>query len=608
MAGCVPAIHVLERPVAMAQGNPTAAAAETRELTLRALLTGLLIGALLTPCNVYSGLKIGWSFNMSIAAGLLAFGFWGAMHRAGRSAALALRENNINQTAASASASIVSGGLVAPIPALTMLTGQTLPWFWLIAWVFLVSILGVFVAAALREAMLVRERLPFPAGVATAETLREIHSKSEDAVRRLRALLGSAGFAGAVKLIVDLGAVGPRFALPFSVPTWAALRAAAPSGVSFANLGVAFDPSLLMLGFGAIIGLRAGVSLLIGALAGWLVLSPIAIANGWAPAGAANAMWYAPVVTWLLWPGVTLLVVSSLTSFILTVISSRRRRRAADAPATPRKRFDWRAGVALAVVAAALTVACYVFFDINPLLALLAVALSFLLAIVACRVTGETGITPIGALGKVTQLTFGFLAPGHMAANLMTANVTGGAAGQSADLMTDLRTGLEVGATPRLQIIAQSFGILVGSVVGTLVYLFLVPDPAAMLITPQWPAPAVATWKAVAEGLAEGLSSLPPSAVAAIAVAAPLGFALALAEHLLPQRVARALPSAPALGLAFVIPAWNSISLFLGAAIAALVMRVSPLAGERYILPVAAGLVAGESLMGIVTVAIKVLG
>ena len=249
----------------------------------------------------------------------------------------------------------------------------------------------------------------------------------------------------------------------------------------------------------------------------------------------ANAAWYGPLVTWLLWPGVTLLVVSSLTSFILTVVSSARRRRAEGAGVAVRARFDWRFAAGLAVLAAALTVACYVFFDINPLMGLFAVALSFLLAIVACRVTGETGITPIGALGKVTQLTFGFFAPGQMAANLMTANVTGGAAGQSADLMTDLRTGLEVGATPRLQIIAQSFGILVGSVVGTLVYLFLIPDPAHMLITPQWPAPAVATWKAVAEGLAHGLSSLPTSAVTAIAIAAPIGFALALAERVLPR-------------------------------------------------------------------------
>ncbi|MGA7971328.1 MAG: OPT/YSL family transporter, partial [Pseudolabrys sp.] len=258
----------------------------------------------------------------------------------------------------------------------------------------------------------------------------------------------------------------------------------------------------------------------------------------------------------------------------------------------------------LAVLAAALTVACFEFYDINPIMGVLAVALSFLLAIVACRVTGETGITPIGALGKVTQLTFGFMVPGQMAANLMTANVTGGAAGQSADLMTDLRTGLEVGATPRLQIIAQSFGILVGSVVGTLVYLVLIPAPAHMLITPQWPAPAVATWKAVAEGLAHGLSSLPPSAVIAIAIATPIGFALALAEFLLPEHKAKLVPSAPAIGLAFVIPAWNSISLFLGAVIAAVLLKGWPRLAERYTLPVAAGLVAGESLMGIVTIGI----
>ena len=577
---------------------------ETRELTLRAVATGLIIGAVLTPCNVYSGLKIGWSFNMSIAAGLLAFGFWGAMHRAGHTTALSLRENNINQTSASASASIVSGGLVAPIPALTMLTGQTLSWPWLMLWVFLVSILGVFVAASLREAMLVRDKLPFPAGIATAETLREIHAQTRDAALRLRSLLSAAGFAGIVKLIVDLGAIAPRFAVPLAIPSWAALRAAAPSGVSFANLGFALDPSLLMIGFGAIIGLRAGLSLLIGALIGWLVLSPIAIAHGWAPAGPADAVWYGQLITWLLWPGVTLLVVSSLTSSVLTIVASARRRRADGGARRTSWRIDWRFGGALIVVAAALTVASYSFFDIDPLMALLAVALSFVLAIVACRVTGETGITPIGALGKVTQFTFGAIAPGNMAANLMTANITGGAAGQSADLMTDLRTGIEVGATPRLQIIAQSFGILVGSVVGTLVYLVLIPDPATMLITPQWPAPAVATWKAVAEALAQGLGSLPPSAIAAIAIAAPIGFALAVTEHLLPERYARLLPSASALGLALVIPAWISISAFLGAFVAALFARINPGLAARYTLPVAAGLVAGESLMGIVTISI----
>jgi len=581
------------------------ATADTRELTLRAVVTGLVIGALLTPCNVYSGLKIGWSFNMSIAAGLLAFGFWGALHRAGRAPELALRENNINQTAASAAASIVSGGLVAPIPALTILTGETLAWPWLMLWVLLVSMLGVFVAAALREAMLERENLPFPAGIATAETLREIHARTADASLRLRALLGAAGAAGLVKLFADLVATAPRFALPLSLPGWAALRTAAPNGVSFANLGFAFDPSLLMLGFGAIIGLRAGLSLLAGAILGWLVLSPLAIAQGWASPGAAGEAWYEALITWLLWPGVTLLVVSSLTSSALAIAAAMLRRRAGKVE-TGRRSIDWRFAGALGVTALGIVIACKIFFGISPWLGLVAVALSFVLAIVACRVTGETGITPIGGLGKITQLTFGFLTPGQMAPNLMTANVTGGAAGQSADLMTDLRTGLEIGATPRLQMIAQSFGILVGSVVGTLCYLLLVPDPATMLITPEWPAPAVATWKAVAEALSQGASSLPPSAIVAIAIAAPIGLALAVAEVALPERLARYLPSAPALGLAFVIPAWNSISLFLGAAAAALFARFAPELAARYTLPVAAGLVAGESLMGIVTIAIHV--
>ena len=51
----------------------------------------------------------------------------------------------------------------------------------------------------------------------------------------------------------------------------------------------------------------------------------------------------------------------------------------------------------------------------------IAVAMSFLLALVACRVTGETDTTPVGAMGKVTQLAFGALSPGNVNVNLMSA-------------------------------------------------------------------------------------------------------------------------------------------------------------------------------------------
>ena len=57
-----------------------------------------------------------------------------------------------------------------------------------------------------------------------------------------------------------------------------------------------------------------------------------------------------------------------------------------------------------------------------------AVFMSFFLAIVACRAAGESDITPAGAMGKITQLMFGAIAPSNMATNLMTAGVTSGAA------------------------------------------------------------------------------------------------------------------------------------------------------------------------------------
>jgi len=584
------------------------------ELTVRAIATGVLIGALLTPCNVYSGLKIGWSFNMSIAAGLIGFGFWRLGQFGFGTRPWSIYENNINQTTASSSASIISGGLVAPIPALTMLTGQELAWPFLAIWVFVVSILGVVVAAGLRNQMLLRERLRFPAGVATAETIREIHSRGREAARRLRILLSGAVVSGGLKLLGAAYAL-PRLAAPFTLPTIGAAKAGAPASVTAANLGFMLDPSLLMIGFGAIIGLRVGLSLLLGAVLAWAVLAPFILARGWAAPGAAdpNAVWFAPLVEWLLWPGATIMVVAALTAFAMSLFRLYRRRKDArensrDAemvpPTLPRRAF-FIGIVATLVMASAAQVG---FFGIGLAEAVFAVLLAYVLAVVAARVSGETAITPIGAMGKITQLTYGVVSPGNVTDNLMSANVTGGAAGQCADLLHDLRTGEIIGATPRFQVFAQVFGVLTGSLVGSAVYLILIPDPRAMLITPEWPAPAVAVWKAVAEILAQGIAAIPPGAVTAMVVAAILGLALAVGERTMAPRLARWLPSAPAIGLAFVIPAWNSLSLFIGALGASLLARTAPGWAKGGLIALAAGLVAGESLVGVALAALDLLG
>jgi uncharacterized oligopeptide transporter (OPT) family protein len=152
--------------------------------------------------------------------------------------------------------------------------------------------------------------------------------------------------------------------------------------------------------------------------------------------------------------------------------------------------------------------------------------LSFLLALVACRVTGETDTTPVGAIGKVTQLTFGALSPGNV--NLMSANTTAGAATSAADLLGDLKSGYLLGANPRQQFLAQFAGIFVGTVFTVLTFAALVPN-AKVLGTDQFPAPAAQTWSAVAIALPQGLSALEPIKLWLILAGGLVGVLLTLA-------------------------------------------------------------------------------
>ncbi|MDZ7737419.1 MAG: OPT family oligopeptide transporter [Gammaproteobacteria bacterium] len=532
--------------------------------TLRAVFTGLVIGAILAPCNIYSGLKIGWAFNMSIAAALIGLAVWRLLQALGQRP-FGMLENVMNQTTASAAASIVSSGLAAPIPALTLITGKTLSWWWLSCWLLAVSLLGVVVAAGIRRQMLLRERLVFPAGVATAETLREIYAHGREAVARVQVLASGAVVAAAFKFFHEWLVTIPRLSAGIY---WPGRQA------SWQNLGFALDPSLLMIGFGAIIGLRVGLSLLLGAVIAWGCLAPWIIQRGWVETGAADAVWFGELVEWLLWPGVALMVSASLTTVVAAWWRRRYdgRRHHADAARgyadIPRRWFAVSAVLALVIA----VVAQAALFDIAIAAGIAAVLLSFGLAVVAARVAGETGITPIGAVGKVTQVAFAWISPANVTNNLMAANVTGGATDQCADMLHDFKAGLMLGAQPRLQMLAQAFGICAGALAGSAAYLILIPDPQAMLLTSEWPAPAVATWKAVAEVLHGGPETLPVGVAPAMAIAAVIGMVMAwLATG--SGQLARWLPSASALGLAFVIPAWNAMSLCIGAVLAALVGR-----------------------------------
>jgi uncharacterized oligopeptide transporter (OPT) family protein len=227
----------------------------------------------------------------------------------------------------------------------------------------------------------------------------------------------------------------------------------------------------------------------------------------------------------------------------------------------------------------------------------LAVVMSFALALVACRITGETDTTPIGPLGKVTQLTFGALSPGNMNVNLMAANITAGAAGSSADLLTDLKSGYLLGANPRKQFLAQFAGIFIGTVVSVFAFSLIVNKPE-VLGSDQFPAPAAQTWAAVAQALSKGFEALAPAKVWSIAIGGAVGIVFAILPVIFPKQE-KYLPSASGFGLAWIFQWYYGVLFMMGALISWWFAKKAPAKAEEFTFPVASGVMAGGALMGV---------
>jgi len=245
-------------------------------------------------------------------------------------------------------------------------------------------------------------------------------------------------------------------------------------------------------------------------------------------------------------------------------------------------------------------------FSIHWWMGAIAVILTFFLAAVAARAGAEIGINPIGALGKVTQLLYGVLAPGNISANLMTAGVTAGAACSCSDTVGNLKVGHMVGANPRRQFIAQLFGVLAGALLAVPAYFILVPD-ATTLGGEKFPAPSALVWMGVAKVLSQGLSTLPPSAVMAMIIAFVVGVIIVVVDRVFPK-IKPYTPSPAALGIALTIPAYTSFAMFLGAFIAWILERKAAKWHESYTIPIASGCIAGESIMGVLLAALIAFG
>jgi putative OPT family oligopeptide transporter len=524
---------------------------------------------------------------------------------------MTILENNCMQSTASSAGYSTGGTLVSAFAAYIMLNNETLPMPIMFGWVFFLAVLGVTMAIPMKRQMINIEQLRFPSGIAAAETLRALHATGQKGIRAGKAL-GLFGILTAASTFWTDGLhlIGARLE-SLQLSTWVNRLNQYTFGQAWIDRTVMFLWEPIFIAAGAIVGMRVSISIMLGAVTCWMVFIPIIQAQ---VPEAAGLIGYRSLVQWTLWGGVACMVTSGLLSVALQWRSAARAFKSLGAMVTPGRKgredpvdkietpiswFIW--GQLISLVA--LGWLAHYTFDMPYWQTALAVVLTFALALVACRVTGETDTTPVGPMGKIMQLVFGSVNPGNMNVNLMSANITAGAAGSSADLLTDLKSGYLLGANPTKQFLAQFSGIFVGTLVTVSAFQVLVPDADA-LGTDQFPAPAAQAWKGVAEAISLGLSTLHPVKVWSIVVGGLVGILLPILAKVFPKK-ANYVPSAAGIGLAWTFHWFYSLLFFLGAVVGMGWKKKSPAQHEEFLFPVASGVIAGGALMGVLLVFIE---
>ena len=598
------------------------------QLTLRSAAVGMFLGGILSLTNLYVGIKTGWTLGVGITSVILAF----AAFKVARGLGLAktdftVLENNAMQSIAT-SAGYMTGPLISSLAAYMMITGKALPMWVTITWMVLLAVLGVLFAFPLKRRFINDEQLPFPEGRAAGVVMHSLHAgDAATGIFKAKLLAITAGGSALVKTMQSHAIMEKLrlgfLAVPEYLDAWI-YKFATPRimGTPLKDLTVRADTDFVMMAAGGLMGIRVGLSLMFGAVLNYMVLAPMMIQRGDIVGRLRDGVMtysFKDITMWALWGGVAMMTTSSLFGFFskpqVFLQAFRGLTQKKDANANdPIAHIELPLKVSfigIPVIGAIVVFLGHEFFGVSYLMGAIAIPLVFVFTLIAVNSTGLTSITPTGALGKLTQLTYGLLAPGNVTTNVATASITAEVAGSASNLLMDIKPGYMLGGKPRHQAIGHVLGVLAGAFVAVPVfYLLFLRDNPAGLVTESQPFPSAIVWKAVAEVLTEGLSSLKPSAQVAALVGAILGVVLEAAKVMTKGKFWL---SAVGMGLAFVIPFNTSLAMFLGSAIfwaAEKVFTDKKSLGHKVMVenlePTSAGIIAGGALAGIAITLVEV--
>ena len=525
----------------------------SKQLTFRSLVIGALGSIIITTSSMYVALRMGALPWPTIFVAVMSLAILKALGRTN------LNEINVTHTAMSSGA-MVAGGLAFTVPGIWILEASSEVSFLSLLVVTLSgTILGVVFTGMIRRYFIEKEKLPFPMGLASYETV----------------VAGDKGGKKAKYLFSTMGAaavfVAVRDGLGWIPSAWSSVR------LYSRNIFFGMWISPMAVGIGYIIGpLFTGVWFL-GAVISYFFLIPVGVAAGWfADVGSATAFKDSLGIGLMVGTGVGILLKGILPrarEIYLPVKSSGKGSRM--------KTLRW-----IPLVFAAIALFLTTLTEMTLVSSLLTIVGVWLTTAMAASITGQSGINPMEIFGIIILIAVKSVASLGTIEAFLVAGVVAVACGLAGDVLNDFKSGYLLKTDPRAQIVAETVGGVIGAVVSVIVLFIMFRAYGTMGPGTELPAPqayAVST-------MVGGLPNTP---------AFFFGLMIGIIIYLMK------LPGMT-LGIGMYLPMEISTAAFVGGVISLIVGKIKPESKETGMI-VSSGLLGGEGITGVVLAIIRVL-
>ena len=577
------------------------------QLTVKAIVLGLVLSAVLAGANAYLGLFAGLTVSASIPAAVISMAvlrFFKAHN---------ILENNIVQTAASAGESLAAG-VIFTMPGLILLGyWKVFDYWWVTVIAGIGGLLGVLFTIPLRRSLIVEEKLAYPEGTATAEVLKVGEGGSRGAKH-----LATAGVIGAAVKFAETG-----------LHLWSgtAQAAAYVGSRAIAYVGANLSPALL--GVGYIVGLNIAALVFIGGAISWYLAIPLysglfldhdprlaaELAGGASAADLAFDIWTSKIrylgVGAMLVGGVWALIAMrrSLWSGIRSGLHATR---VATGDAYDHTEHDTPMRIVLVGIAVFI-IPIFVAYEsivgslgVAGAMTVVMLLTGFLFSSVAGYMAGLVGSSnnPISGITiatiLLTSLLLFALGGGRTvgpAGAIMVGAVVCCAAAIGGDNLQDLKAGYLLGATPWRQQLAQCLGVVAAVLVIAPILNLLLAAYGIGPPTPDHPHSLLAPQATLMESVANGVfgGGLPWEMVG---FGALIGVVNIVIDEYLVRRGAAWRAPVLAVAVGIYLPLELEVPMLLGGIVSALAGRRASGSGRHGLL-LGAGLITGEALVGI---------